>query len=62
MLRSLLPTGSAVLAAICAGVYDRADQAIDAMVRVEPAVVPDPTTTAAYDAAYRRWHEAAPTT
>jgi sugar (pentulose or hexulose) kinase len=54
--------GSAVLAAICAGVYDRADQAIDAMVRVEPAVVPDPTTTAAYDAAYRRWHEAAPTT
>jgi sugar (pentulose or hexulose) kinase len=54
--------GAAVLAAMCAGVYTRADQAIGAMVRVEPALAPDATTKSAYDAAYRRWQDAAPTT
>jgi sugar (pentulose or hexulose) kinase len=47
--------GDAMLAGVAAGVYPDLVAASAAMIRVERRYEPDPTTRAAYDAAYDRY-------
>jgi sugar (pentulose or hexulose) kinase len=50
--------GAAILAAVAAGAYATVADAARSMVRLEPAIVPDPSAADAYDVAFEGWRAA----
>jgi sugar (pentulose or hexulose) kinase len=53
--REATTVGAAVLAAACGGVHGSVEDAVAAMVALDPATEPEHAAPAAYDEAYERW-------
>ena len=58
--REATTVGAAMAASVCAGVHGDLAEAAAAMVRLDPPIEPDESTSSAWDDAYRWWQEEAP--